>query len=106
MYICALIFVLKKRRFMIQREYINFQDKLYYLYRKIRSSEVKEEDIQELKEHWHCDIVIKNKTQNEGEEILYYLVLIPEATIIDDTVISELPETTTTIVTESGDVVS
>jgi len=82
---------------MIHREYINFQDKLYYLYRKIRSSEILEEDIQVLKEHWHCDTVIKNKTQNEGEEILYYLVLIPDATIIDEDVITEIPESTVTV---------
>jgi len=91
---------------MTHREYINFQDKLYYLYRKIRSSEVKEEDIQSLKEHWHCDIVIKNKTQNEGEEILYYLVLIPEAIVIDDAVVTEIPETTGTVITESTETIS
>jgi hypothetical protein len=91
---------------MIHREYINFQDNLYYLYRKIRSNEVLEEDIQSLKEHWHCDMVIKNKTPNEGEEFLYFLVLIPGATIIDDMVITEIPESTETVITESADTTS
>lgn len=91
---------------MIHREYINFQDNLYYLYRKIRSNEVLEEDIQPLKEHWRCDTVIKNKTQNEGEEFLYFLVLIPDATIIDDTIITEIPGSTETVITESADTTS
>lgn len=91
---------------MIHREYINFQDNLYYLYRKIRSNEVLEEDIQPLKEHWHCDTVIKNKTQNDGEEFLYFLVLISEATIIEDTIIPEILENTDTIITESTDTTS
>lgn len=66
---------------MIPKEFVNYQDKLYWVYRKIDQSKVKMEYINELKEFWYCDIILKQKT-SQASEVLLFLREIPEATII------------------------
>lgn len=63
-------------------ELINYNDKLYYVYRKFRESQIKKEGINELKEFWLCDIVLRNTHNNES--YLWYLREIPDAEIIED----------------------
>ena len=41
---------------------------------------MKKDKVQDLKEFWHCDIVLKQKTSNN--EVLMFLREIPEAEII------------------------
>ena len=65
-------------------ELVNYNDKLYYVYRKIRENHIKEGFINDVKEYWECDIVLKRKT--ETESILFFLCEIPEAIIIEDDV--------------------
>ena len=50
---------------MLPREYINYQDKLYWIYRKVKHHQVKEGSVNDLKEFWTCDIVIKSRNQND-----------------------------------------
>lgn len=50
---------------MLPREYINYQDKLYWIYRKVKHHQVKEGSVNDLKEFWMCDIVIKSRNQND-----------------------------------------
>ena len=96
MYILVLVILIKKVMIMGQMEYVNFQDKLYSIYRRLRAHDVKENGIQPLKEVWFCDIVIKNKTPDQSEEYLYFLREIPEAIIVEDEpiVITEASVTT------------
>lgn len=63
-------------------ELVNYQDKLYRVYRRINKNRIKEGFINNVKEAWHCDIVLKNK--NQEDETLMFLIEIPDATIIEN----------------------
>ena len=65
---------------MLNKELVNYQDKLYWVYRKVKSSQVKEGSISDLKEFWRCDVVVKNRIQQD--ENLLFLREIEEATIV------------------------
>ena len=60
-------------------EMINYQDKRYYVYRKISKSRIKEDSILSVKELWHCDVVLR--TKNQEDEMLIFLIEIPDAVI-------------------------
>jgi len=66
---------------MLQKELVSYQDKLFWIYRKVKKSQVKSEFISDLKEFWNCDIVVKNRNQND--EILLFLREIPDAVIVE-----------------------
>jgi len=63
-------------------EMINYQDKLYYVYRRFSKNLIKEGFVNDVKELWHCDVVLKKK--NEDDETLIFLVEIPDAVIIEE----------------------
>ena len=60
-------------------EMVNYQDKRYYVYRKISKSRIKEDSILSVKELWHCDVVLK--TKNQEDEMLIFLIEMPDAVI-------------------------
>lgn len=51
---------------MPKYEYINYQNKLFYIYRKIKVSQIKEEIIHEMKNYWLCDFVLKYSNHDEN----------------------------------------
>ena len=55
---------------MLPREYINYQDKLYWVYRKVNQSQVKEDSVSDLRDFWMCDIVIRSRNQNDSTLLL------------------------------------
>ncbi len=57
-----------------------YQNKLYYVYRKLKTSQIKEGYLNDIKELWRCDVVVKNKIQQD--ENLLFLREIEEATIV------------------------
>lgn len=63
-------------------EIINYQDKLYYIYRRFPENQIKEGCINNVKELWNCDVVLRKK--NEDNDILLFLVEISDAIIIED----------------------
>jgi len=63
-------------------EIVNYQDKLYYVYRRFPKNRIKEGFINDVKELWHCDMVLKKK--NEDDETLIFLVEIPDAIIVEE----------------------
>jgi hypothetical protein len=65
---------------MLPREYINYQDKLYWVYRKVNQSQVKEDSVSDLKDFWMCDIVIKSRNQNDST--LFFMREIEDAKIV------------------------
>jgi hypothetical protein len=65
---------------MLAREYINYQDKLYWVYRKVNQSQVKEDSVSDLKDFWMCDIVIRSRNQNDST--LLFMREIEEAKIV------------------------
>jgi hypothetical protein len=60
-------------------EMVSYQDKRYYVYRKISKNRIKEDQILNVKELWHCDIVLR--TKNQEDEMLIFLVEMPDAVI-------------------------
>jgi hypothetical protein len=65
---------------MIPKEFVNYQDKLYWIYRKVKHHQVKEGSVNDLKEFWMCDMVVRNKNQND--DALLFLREIEEAKIV------------------------
>jgi hypothetical protein len=65
---------------MLPKEYINYQDKLYWVYRKVNQSQVKEDSVSDLKDFWMCDIVIRSRNQNDST--LLFMREIEEAKIV------------------------
>jgi len=63
---------------MLPREFVNYQDKLYWVYKKMASSKIKEGYTNDLKEFWRCDVVVRNPNDN----VLLFLKEIPEAQVI------------------------
>ena len=64
---------------MFPKEFVNYQDKLYWVYRKIKQHQVKEGSLSDLKDFWSCDVVVKSKNQND--ELLLFMREIEEATL-------------------------
>jgi hypothetical protein len=65
---------------MLSKELVNYQDKLYWVYRKIKHSQVKEGSVNDLKEFWYCDMVVRNR--NQQDDTLLFLREIEEAVIV------------------------
>jgi hypothetical protein len=65
---------------MLPKEYINYQDKLYWVYRKVNQSQVKEDSVSDLKDFWMCNIVIRSRNQNDST--LLFMREIEEAKIV------------------------
>jgi hypothetical protein len=65
----------------LNKELVKYQDKLYWIYRKIKETQIKSEHVSELKEYWLCDIVIKGRYQS-NDDLLLFLKEIPETTIL------------------------
>jgi hypothetical protein len=66
---------------MLNKELIQYQDKLYWVYRKVKQSNVKSEYVSDLKEFWLCDMVVKNRNTDDAD--LLFLREISEATIVE-----------------------
>lgn len=64
---------------MFPKEFVNYQDKLYWVYRKIKQHQIKEGSLSDLKDFWGCDVVVKSKNQND--ELLLFMREIEEATL-------------------------
>lgn len=65
---------------VLNKELVNYQDKLYWIYRKVKASSIREGFINDVKIYWNCDIVLKNR--NQTDEMLLFLREIPEAEIV------------------------
>ena len=65
-----------------QIEFLNFNDKLYQVYRKVPKSAIKEKHILDVRDAWHCDTVLK--TKDNGEETLVFVNECSDAVIVED----------------------
>ena len=65
---------------MVPKELVNYQDKLYYIYKKMKPHQIKDGYVNDIKEHWRCDVVVKSRHNND--DTLLFLVEIPEAEIV------------------------
>ena len=64
----------------LNRELVKYKDKLYWVYRKIRNEQIKEGYINDIKEFWKCDLVVKSKINNDDN--LLFLREIEDAIIV------------------------
>lgn len=62
------------------KELINFNNKLYWVYRKFKSSAIKEGKVNDVKELWNCDLVVKSR--NDSDELLF-LREIPDLELVN-----------------------
>jgi hypothetical protein len=69
---------------MLNKELINYQDRLFYIYKKIKQDRIVEGSINDLKERWRCDVVVRSRINND--DTLLFLIEIPEAEIVKDTI--------------------
>lgn len=67
---------------MLIKELINYNDKLYWIYRKVKQTQINENDINDIKDMWLCDLVLRTKNQEETQ--LLFVREIEEATIVRD----------------------
>ena len=67
---------------MVPKELVNYQDKLYYIYKKMKPHQIKDGYVNDIKEHWRCDVVVKSRHNND--DTLLFLIEIPEAEIVKD----------------------
>jgi hypothetical protein len=66
---------------MLSKELVKYQDNLYWVYRKVKASVIKEGYVNDLKEFWNCDVAVRNRNQND--DIILFLREIPEAILAD-----------------------
>jgi hypothetical protein len=64
---------------MIPKEFVNYQDRLYWVYRKVKQHQVKEGSVSDLRDFWRCDVVVKSRNQND--ELLLFMREIQDAII-------------------------
>jgi hypothetical protein len=68
---------IKSNMSILNKELINYQDKLYWVYRRIKATSLKEGHTNDVKEYWMCDLVIKNR----NDDNLLFLKEIPEVRV-------------------------
>jgi hypothetical protein len=66
---------------MLNKELLKYNQTLYWVYRRIKESQVKMDKVNELKEYWNCDIILKQKVQED--DTLIFLKEIPELEILN-----------------------
>ena len=65
---------------MIPKELVQYQNKLYYVYKKMKPDSIKEGYVNDIKELWRCDVVVRNKYNND--DTLLFLRHIEDAIIV------------------------
>lgn len=53
------------------KELITYQEKLFYIYRIVKTEDINHEDVLDLKHFWLCDTVIKGKYQGTIDSFLF-----------------------------------
>jgi hypothetical protein len=54
----------------VNKEIINYQGSLYWVYRKVKQTQINQEFISELKAYWLCDLVVRDKN-SENPKLLF-----------------------------------
>jgi hypothetical protein len=61
---------------MLNKQLVNYNNKLYWVYRKIKENHIKINKLNDIKELWSCDIVVRQK--NGDSDDLIFLKEIPD----------------------------
>lgn len=54
---------------ILNKQLINYNDKLYWVYKKYKMSNIVEGKVNDVKDFWNCDLVLK--TRNDSDELLF-----------------------------------
>lgn len=65
---------------ILNKELLNYNNKLYWVYRKIKINNIKDGKVNDVKEFWNCDVVLKMR--NDSDELIF-LREIPEAELVN-----------------------
>jgi hypothetical protein len=65
----------------MNKELVNYQDKLYWVYRKVNKSQVRQEFVTDLKDFWFCDLVVRDKNSEDSK--LLFLREISDAVVLN-----------------------
>ena len=65
---------------MLNKELVNYQDKLYYIYKKIKQDRIKDGHVNDIKDFWGWDAVVRSRMNND--DTLLFLREIEEATYV------------------------
>ncbi len=65
---------------LLSKELVSYREKLYWVYRKVRQERIREGYVNDVKEFWKCDVVVKSKTNND--DVLLFLREIEDATVV------------------------
>jgi len=66
---------------MLSKELVNYQGKLFYVYRRFKETHVKTDRISELRDLLGCDIVLKQN--NTNDKTLIFLREIKDAEVLE-----------------------
>jgi len=50
---------------MVPKDLVHYQNKLYYVYKKMKPDSIKEGYVNDVKDFWRCDVVVRNKFNND-----------------------------------------
>lgn len=65
---------------MLNKELVQYQDKLFWVYRRVKSTQIKEGSVSDLRDFWLCDVAVKSR--NNNDDFILFLREIEEAKII------------------------
>ncbi len=65
---------------MLNKELVNYQNKLYYIYKKLKQDRIKDGHVNDLRDFWECDVVVRSRINND--DTLLFLKEIEEATYV------------------------
>ena len=65
---------------MLNKELVNYQNKLFYIYKKLKQDRIKDGHVNDLKDFWGCDVVVRSRINND--DTLLFLREIEEATYV------------------------
>ena len=67
---------------MLNKELVNYQNKLFYVYKKIKQDRIKDGYVNDIKDFWLCDVVVRSRVNND--DTLLFLREIEEAQLVRD----------------------
>lgn len=67
---------------MLCKELFNFQNKLFYIDRRVRESHISQDSINELKSIWKIDTVVRQNSKNTNESFYLFLKEIKDVEIV------------------------
>jgi hypothetical protein len=69
---------------MLNKELVTYQNKLFYVYKKIKQDRIKDGYVNDIKDFWLCDVVVRSRMNND--DTLLFLREIEEAQVVRDVI--------------------